>query len=64
MDKLKPPLRAALAKQNRVGYSSIDIIAELYSHPFESIIAEYLRKSKGYPLKALAHHFETVASAH
>jgi len=46
ISKLKPPLRAALAKQNRVGYSSIDIVAELYSHSFQNIIAPISEKCK------------------
>jgi hypothetical protein len=39
MKKPKTPLRGSLAKQNRVGYTLVDIIVKVYSHPFESIIA-------------------------
>jgi hypothetical protein len=46
--KLKPPVRAVLAKQNRVGYTLVDIIVKVYSHPFESILADFPSKCKDY----------------
>ncbi len=39
-EKPKTPLRGLLAKQNRVGYASIDVVAKVYSHSFTGIIAK------------------------
>ena len=39
-EKPKSPLRGTLAKQNRMGYALIDVVAKVYSHSFTGIIAE------------------------
>lgn len=42
--KTKSPLAGVLAKKNRVGFSSIDVVAKENSHPFVTIIADIVRK--------------------
>jgi hypothetical protein len=37
----KKTLSGFFAKQNRVGYSLVDIIVKLYSHSFQKIIAGF-----------------------
>ena len=39
----KIPLAGVLAKQNRMGYALIDVVAKVYSHSFAGIIAEEVR---------------------
>ena len=37
-------MQGLLAKQNRVGYASIDVVAKVYSHSYAGIIAEGIEK--------------------
>jgi hypothetical protein len=46
----KTPLRGLLAKQNRVGYAWVDIIVQVYSHPFNSHYSKHPSNCQATPL--------------
>ena len=45
--KTKNPLAGTLAKQNRVGYALIDVVAKVYSRSFTGIVAERMSFCQG-----------------